>query len=118
MNPSFLTELTMEIFFALLLFCGALLTFIGNLGLARLPYFYARVHAPTLGTTLGGGLILIATALHLQILTPLLILASILLTTPVTLILLARAALYRDRSENNPAVPPKDIRAPDQSPPA
>jgi multicomponent K+:H+ antiporter subunit G len=33
-------------------------------------------------------------------------------TTPATLVLLARAALYRDRSENNPGVPPppdKDV---------
>lgn len=28
------------------------------------------------------------------------------LTTPVTFMLLARAALYRDRSEGNPDVPP------------
>ena len=32
----------------------------------------------------------------------------ILLTTPVTFILLVRAALYRDRAERNPDVPPME----------
>jgi multicomponent K+:H+ antiporter subunit G len=30
-------------------------------------------------------------------------------TTPVTLMLLARAALYRDRSEKNENVPPRSV---------
>jgi multicomponent K+:H+ antiporter subunit G len=34
-----------------------------------------------------------------------LIMIFILVTTPVTLMLLARAALYRDRSEGDPNVP-------------
>ena len=34
---------------------GAALTLIGSLGLLRLGSFYERVHAPTLGTTLGIG---------------------------------------------------------------
>ena len=29
-------------------------------------------------------------------------------TTPVTLMLLARAAVFRDRAEGNPAVPPRE----------
>jgi multicomponent K+:H+ antiporter subunit G len=32
---------------------GALFTLIGSFGLVRLQNFYQRVHAPTLGTTLG-----------------------------------------------------------------
>lgn len=112
MIPSIIFTFTHETFFALLLFGGALLTFIGNIGLVRLRYFYARVHAPTLGTTLGGGLILIATALYLKTLTPLLVFAFILLTTPITLIMLARAALYRDRLSGDPNVPPKGSQPP------
>ena len=34
------------------------------------------------------------------------------LTTPVTLMLLARAALYRDRREGREDVPPADVEAP------
>jgi multicomponent K+:H+ antiporter subunit G len=35
------------------LLMGALITLVGSLGLLRLGTFYERVHAPTLGTTLG-----------------------------------------------------------------
>ena len=38
---------------AILLFVGATMTLIGSLGLLRLKSFYERLHAPTLGTTLG-----------------------------------------------------------------
>ena len=38
---------------AVLVLLGALLAFVGSLGLLRLKNFYKRVHAPTLGTTLG-----------------------------------------------------------------
>jgi multicomponent K+:H+ antiporter subunit G len=37
-----------------------------------------------------------------------LIFVFVTVTTPVTLMLLARAALYRDRAENNGHVPPPD----------
>ena len=40
---------------ALLLICGGSLTFLGSLGLLRLNNFYARIHAPTMGSTLGTG---------------------------------------------------------------
>ena len=38
---------------ALCVLMGAAVTLIGSLGLLRLGTFYARVHAPTLGTTFG-----------------------------------------------------------------
>ena len=53
--PPFVALLT-----ALLVVLGAALALIGSLGLLRLRSFYDRVHAPTLGTTLGTGLVLIA----------------------------------------------------------
>src|SRR5688500_4811699 len=40
---------------ALLLIAGGILTLIGALGLVRLRDFYSRMHAPTMGTTLGTG---------------------------------------------------------------
>ena len=43
---------------ALLLIAGGLLTLIGALGLLRLRDFYSRMHAPTMGTTLGTGCVL------------------------------------------------------------
>ena len=96
---------------ALFLLIGAGLTLIGSFGLLRLGSFYDRVHAPTLGTTLGIGSILIASMLFFSVLETRLVLHELLiavftvLTTPVTLILLARAALYRDRREGRGEVP-------------
>lgn len=89
----------------LLLLGGAALTLTGSLGLLRLPSFYQRVHAPTLGATLGAGCILIASMLCFTVLQSrpvvheVLIALFMTITTPVTLMLLARAALYRDRVE-------------------
>ena len=96
----------------LLLLVGAGLAFTGSLGLLRLGNFYQRVHAPTLGTTLGIVCILAASALFFSVLQARLVLHAVLIaaltvvTTPVTLMLLARAALYRDRREGDRGVPP------------
>lgn len=96
------------------LISGAALTLIGNIGLVRLKSFYQRVHAPTLGATMGAGLILLGSMLCFSVLETRLVIheillsAFVLLTTPVTLILLVRAAIYRDRAEDNGKVPPLD----------
>lgn len=94
-----------------LVFTGALLTLIGALGLLNLHTFYERVHSPTLGSTLGTGCILAASITCFSVLQgrpvvhEILIGIFITLTTPVTLMLLARAALYRDRREGVEDVP-------------
>ncbi|MCR6643862.1 MAG: monovalent cation/H(+) antiporter subunit G [Terricaulis sp.] len=86
---------------------GAAITLIGAIGLMRFKRFYDRVHAPTLGATIGTGLILIGSMICFSVLETRPILHEILIgvfttiTTPVTLILLVRAALYRDRVEKN-----------------
>lgn len=96
---------------AALVLASALLAFIGSVGLLRLGNFYQRVHAPTLGTTLGTILMLAATALGFSlasgrpVLTVILIGAFLPLTTPITLMLLVRAALARDRRAGIPDVP-------------
>jgi multicomponent K+:H+ antiporter subunit G len=96
---------------AVLLVFGAGLTLIGNIGLLRLRRFYERVHAPTLGATLGAGGILVASMVYFSalesrpVLHEVLIAVFITLTTPITMIMLSRAALYRDRRENSPDVP-------------
>jgi multicomponent K+:H+ antiporter subunit G len=100
---------------ALLLLLGAGLTLTGSLGLLRLGSFYDRIHAPTLGTTLGIGCVLLASMLFFSVLQTRLVLHELLIavlmvvTTPVTLMLLARAALYRDRREGCDAVPPPPL---------
>jgi multicomponent K+:H+ antiporter subunit G len=93
------------------LLLGAGLALIGSLGLLRLKSFYERVHAPTLGTTLGTGAILIASMTCFSVLQSrpvlheLLIAAFVTVTTPVTLILLVRAALFRDSHEADAPTP-------------
>lgn len=84
---------------------GALLAFAGTVGLVRLKTFYERVHPPTMGTTLGTGLMLIGSILHFSALEARPVLHEVLigvfmtLSTPVTYMLLVRAALHRDRAE-------------------
>ncbi len=90
---------------------GASITFVGALGLLRMGNFYDRIHPPTLGTTMGTACILIASmisfsTLHTRpMIHEILIAIFVTLTTPITLMLLARAALYRDRIEGSQNVP-------------
>lgn len=84
---------------------GAGVTLIGAIGLLRVGSFYDRVHPPTLGMTLGTACILVASITCFSVMQSrpvmheVLIAIFITITTPITLMLLARAALFRDRSE-------------------
>lgn len=96
---------------AFFLVVGAGLALIGTIGFARLPTFYERIHAPTLGTSWGTGGIVMASMIFFTALESRPVFQEIIVgifvtvTTPVTLMLLARAALHRDRAEGNPDVP-------------
>jgi len=87
---------------AILLVAGAAITLVGALGLVRLSSFYQRVHAPTLGTTLGVTCVALASMIYFSalgtrpILHEVLILIFVTVTTPITLIILVRAARLRD----------------------
>ena len=86
----------------ILLVSGGLLTLIGTLGLLRLKTFFARMHSPTMGATLGTGSVLIASMLvssavtHRAVIHELLIAAFLTMTAPVTAILLMSAARSRN----------------------
>lgn len=86
---------------ALLVFLGAAVAFVGSLGLLRLPTFFERVHPPTMGSTVGTALILVGSMLHFGAVESRLVLHEILIavfltfSTPVTYLLLGRAALQR-----------------------
>lgn len=90
---------------ALLLVLGAGLTLTGCIGLLRLGTFYQRMHAPTLGTTLGGFCIMLASLLYFigggagLLLPELLITVFVTVTTPVTFLLLIKAARFRDSEQ-------------------
>lgn len=87
---------------AALVALGALLAFVGSLGLLRMRTFYERIHPPTMGSTLGTGLILAASMIHFTALEgrpvvhEILLAALMTFTTPVTYMLLVRAARRRE----------------------
>lgn len=94
------------------LLLGAGLSLVGAFGLVRLTSFYDRLHAPTLATSWGAGgmvmgsMIVFTAAAARPVFHEILIGIFVTVTTPITLMMLGRAALYRDRSELNPGVPP------------
>ena len=101
---------------ALLVLTGAVLALIGSVGLLRLNTFYERIHPPTMGTTLGLGFTLVASMLLFSALESRPVLHEIaigvfmVVTTPVTFMLLVRAALHRDRAEaDNPVARRKQV---------
>ena len=93
---------------AILLIAAGLLAVIGALGFARLPDFFMRMHPPAMGSTLGAGCVLLASILVSSavegrpVLHALLITLFLVITSPVTAMLLARAALYRRERRARP----------------
>ena len=94
---------------AALVLLGAGLTLTGLIGFVRLRTFYDRIHAPTLGTSWGTASIVLASMILFSTLQSRLVIHELLIgilvtvTTPVTLMLLGRATLYRDRAEGLPS---------------
>lgn len=112
MNPLQTLPAWGALLIGILVLASAVLALVGSLGLLRLSNFYRRVHAPTLTTTLGLYLMLAGAMLfyylsqgHLAV-HLILIGASIVVTAPITLMLLVRAALARDHMEGAAGVPP------------
>lgn len=91
-----------ELLVSVLLLIGGFFVLVGSIGLARLPDFYTRLHAPTKATTLGMGGILIASMVlmsHEQgsfSLHELLITLFLLITAPITAHMLAKTALHHE----------------------
>ncbi|QAR27594.1 cation:proton antiporter [Paracoccus denitrificans] len=106
---------------ALFVVIGATLTLLGGVGLVRLKSFYQRLHAPTLGYSYGTLLIILASMLMFSLLEgravvhELMIGIFIMITTPITLLMLGRAALRRDRDRklgHDEVVPPRNRTEP------
>ena len=99
---------------AALVLMGAAVTLIGSLGLLRLRTFYERVHAPTLGTTLGTVFVALASIVYFSVLQSRPVLHEILIiglgavTTPIALTVLVGAARFRDTTENRAPVLERD----------
>ena len=106
-----------ELLTAALVLCSSLLALVGAIGLLRLPTFFQRVHAPTLGSTLGCWCMVAATIVYFSVKEQRLSVHAVLIglfiaiTAPVTTAFLMRAALFRERRARNPAVPPNTTRS-------
>ena len=87
-----------------LLVLGGLTTLIGSLGLLRLPDFFSRTHGLSMTNTASAGAILIASMLTSSALIgrpslhELLIALLVVMSAPVTSIMMLQAALYRDKA--------------------
>lgn len=87
---------------AILLVLSGIISLVGSIGLLRLQHFYSRIHAPTLGNTLGifcmllSVIILSSFLLNRPIFHPLIISILLIITSPVTAIFLMRAAIKRE----------------------
>ena len=99
----------LEITLTVLILVGAVFTFIGSLGLARMPDFYTRLHGPTKATTIGVGSLLIASMIHFSTqddglsFHEVLVTLFLFITAPVSAHLLSKAALHlRTRSLSEP----------------
>ena len=99
-----------------LLIIGTLFILIGAIGLVRLSDFFKRVHAPTLGATLGVGCLLLASVGYHLLLgedpqpRELLITAFLLITAPISAHLMSKAALAL-MLEKKPSTPASDASA-------
>ena len=86
---------------SVLLLIGGSLALISALGLLKLPNFYMRMHAPSMGNTLGAGCVLLASMLvssallNRPVLHEALITLFMVVTAPVSAMLIMRAAIYR-----------------------
>ena len=103
---------------ALLLLGSGVLALTGAIGLLRYGDFFRRMHPPALAATLSAVCVTLASSIHFSVieqqlaLYPLLINALLAVTTPVTTVLLARAALARGRDMSADVPPPLGANEP------
>lgn len=97
---------------AVFVIAGGLTALVGSFGLLRGKTFFQRVHPPSLVATGGTWAISLATIIQSSLVTArpylhaLLIPVFMALTSPVTTVLLTRAALFRARGRGDAGVPP------------
>lgn len=102
-----------EIIVTFFLLVGSAFVLVGGIGIARLPDFFTRLHAPTKATTLGVGGMLLASMVHfLSLGAPsaheLLIALFLFLTAPVSAHMLAKAGLHLRLKSRAPLPPRRD----------
>ncbi len=99
--------LWVEILVALLLLASGALALISAIGLLRLKTFFQRMHAPAVTTSLCTWCVALASIVYFSVresslgLQSWLIIILLAVTAPIATSLLARAALFRQRTEEN-----------------
>ncbi|MDY3331434.1 MAG: monovalent cation/H(+) antiporter subunit G [Pelistega sp.] len=97
-----------SIIIAILLVLGGIVTLIGSLGLLRFPDFTGRIHATTMGNTLGALFVLAASVIISWYINDrvffheIIIMIFLFITSPVSAMLLMRSyTLRQERMESN-----------------
>jgi multicomponent K+:H+ antiporter subunit G len=107
-----LVPLWVEIIVSVFLAISGVFALAGGLGLLRLDRFMLRMHAPALGVTLGSWSVAFALIVYFSALEQALsthawlIIIFLAITTPITTVLLARAALFLGRQQGQDGLPP------------
>ncbi|SEN17588.1 multisubunit potassium/proton antiporter, PhaG subunit [Loktanella fryxellensis] len=106
--------LIVDILTTVLLLTGATLMLAGSFGLLKLSNPMSRIHAPTLASTLGIGCLLLASILYnlgqgTPSLREVLVMAFLLVTTPISGHFIGRVHLHRYRADAKFDPPPSDI---------
>jgi multicomponent K+:H+ antiporter subunit G len=90
-----------------LILLGAAFVLLGSVGLAKLPDFFTRLHAPTKASTLGVSAILLAAMVFFSVenhhlsLHELLIIIFLWLTAPISAMLMATAARHGRKADSS-----------------
>ena len=107
-----MTPVVIEAIVALLLCASGAASVVAGLGLVRLPSFFLRMHPPAVAATFGVWAVALASTLvfsfveGMPVLHAWVIPLALAVTTPMTTVLLARAALFRRRQQGAVDVPP------------
>lgn len=98
--PEALTSWLVSSLVSALILIGAAFVLLGSVGLAKLPDFFTRLHAPTKASTLGLSAILLAAGVFFSVahhslsLHELLIIIFLWLTAPISAMLMATVARH------------------------
>lgn len=93
-------SIVMEVIISILLLTGGFFALAGAIGLARLPDFYTRLHAPTKATTLGVGGIVFSSVIFFSVserhlgIEEILVMVFLFLTAPISANMMAKAAMH------------------------
>jgi multicomponent K+:H+ antiporter subunit G len=100
-----------ELVVAVLLILSGVFVVVSAFGFLRLPDFFLRMHPPALAYTFGSWTVTVAGLLYFSmqqgrpVLHPWLIIVLLSISVPVTTLLLARVALFRQRTAGAEATP-------------